>query len=129
MAEDNRIGEIRTRIAKISLREDGIVQMVVFPGAVYTLADTREGLAAIVNVSEGTRHPLLADARNLKKMDFAARQESATFKEVTSVAILIDSTVSRIIGNVFLTFNKMAFPIRLFSSEAEAIEWLKGFLE
>jgi hypothetical protein len=126
---DNHIGEIRTRVLKIWLREDGIVQNVVDPGAEYTLADVREGLAGIYKVSKGQRRPLLVDSRNLKSMDRNARQEMATFDEITSIAILIDSAVSRMIGNVFLATNKKSYPARLFTSEAEAIQWLKGFLE
>ena len=62
-------------------------------------------------------------------MERAAREELAAFEGVTSAAILIDSALSRMIGNVFITFNKPMFPTRLFISETEAIEWLKGFLE
>jgi hypothetical protein len=46
-----------------------------------------------------------------------------------SAAMLIDSAVSRMIGNIFLATQKTSFPVRLFNSEAEAIQWLKGFLE
>ena len=129
MVTDKPKGEIRTRVFKIWLREDGIVQNVVDPGAEYTLADATEVLAGIDKVSKGQRRPLLVDSRNIKSMDRNARQEVATFEGITSIAILIDSAVSRMIGNVFLTTNKRSFPARLFTSEAEAIEWLKGFLE
>ncbi|HKI53837.1 MAG TPA: hypothetical protein VJ987_06905, partial [Anaerolineales bacterium] len=95
---DIHIGEIRTRVANIWLREDGIVQIVVDPGCEYTLADTREGFEAIVKLSNGKRRPLLADGRNLKSLDSAARQEAAAFEEAMSGAILIDSAVSRMIG-------------------------------
>jgi len=129
MVTDNHIGEIRTRVLKIWLREDGIVQNVVDPGAEYTLADAREGLAGIDKVCKGQRCPLLVDSRNLKSMNRNARQEMAAFERITSIAILIDSAVSRMIGNVFLATNKKSYPARLFTSEAEAVEWLKGFLE
>jgi hypothetical protein len=129
MVTDIHIGEIRTRVAKIWLREDGIVQIGMDPGAKFTLVDTREGLEGIVKVSKGQRRPLLVDARNLKSADFAARHETATFEEITSVAILIDSALSRMIGNVLITFSKPTLPARIFTSEAEAVEWLKGFLE
>jgi hypothetical protein len=62
-------------------------------------------------------------------MERAAREELATVKGVTSVAILIDSALSRLIGNVLLNFSKPVTPMRLFTSETEANQWLKGFLE
>lgn len=129
MAEDNRIGEVRNRIEKVWLREDGIVQIVTLPGADYMLADAKQGIASVVQVSKGKRCPLLVDMRNIKSMDRTARQELAAYTGVTSVAVLVDSPVSRIIGNFFTAFNKSAVPLRLFSSEAEATEWLKGFLK
>jgi hypothetical protein len=129
MVTDNHIGEIRTRVAKVWLRDDGIVQLVIDPGAKYTLADIGEGNEGIVKLSKGQRRPLLVDAKNIKSVDFATRKEAATFAEITSVAILIDSALSRMIGNVFLATNKTSYPARLFTSEAEAIQWLKGFLE
>jgi hypothetical protein len=129
MVTDIHIEEIRTRVAKFWLREDGIVQFVVDPGCEYTLADAREGFETIIKVSKGKLRPLLADGRNLKSLDSGARQESAAFEEAMSGALLIDSPVSRIIGNVFINFSKPMIPVRLFTSEAEAIQWLKGFLE
>ncbi|MGB7874967.1 MAG: hypothetical protein WBL25_11340 [Anaerolineales bacterium] len=129
MVTDKPIGEIRTRVGKIWLRDDGIVQLVIDPGTKYTLADTRESSAGIVKLSKGQRLPLLADARNLKSVDFAARKETAAFDQVMSAAMLIESAVSRVIGNVFLASNKTSFPTRLFTSEAEAVEWLMEFLE
>jgi hypothetical protein len=129
MVTDNPMGEIRTRVGKIWLREDGIVHLVIDPGTKYTLADTRESSAGIVKLSEGQRRPLLADARDLKSVDLAARNETAAFEEVMAAAMLIDSAVSRMIGNIFLSTKKTSFPVRLFTSEAEAVEWLKEFLE
>ena len=129
MVTDNHIGEIRTRFAKIWLGEDGIVQMDIFTKAEYTLGDIRESLEGIGKVSKGQRRPLLVDARNVRSIDFAARQEAASYESATSVAILTDSPVSRFIGTVFMTLNKRAHPIRLFTSKAAAIQWLKGFLE
>jgi hypothetical protein len=129
MATDIHTGEIRTRFGKIWLREDGIIQFAIDPGAKFTLADTREGLAGIIKISNGQSRPLLVDARDLKSVDLAARNETAAFEEVLAAAMLIDSAVSRMIGNIFLATQKTSFPVRLFNSEAEAIQWLKGFLE
>jgi hypothetical protein len=39
-------------------------------------------------------------------------------------AILIDSSVSRVVGNFFLGINKPAVPTKLFTNEKEAVKWL-----
>ena len=44
-------------------------------------------------------------------------------------AIIVDSPVSRLIGSFFLGLNKPPFPTKLFTSEADAVEWLKGYLQ
>ncbi len=129
LVTDIHIKEVQNRIEKIWLREDGIIQDFVLPTAEYTLEDAKQGLAAIDQVSNGKLHPILVDTRNIKTMERAAREELAAVKGVTSAAILIDSALSRMIGNVLITFSKPVIPMRLFTSEAEAIEWLKGYLE
>jgi hypothetical protein len=129
MVTDNRIGEVQNRVEKIWLREDGIVQLVVLPGAEYTLAEAKQTLAGIDQVSNGKLRPILVDFRNIKTMERAAREELAACQGVTSAAILIDSALSRMIGNVLITFSKPTLPARIYNSEAAAIEWLKEFLE
>jgi len=123
---------ILTRVAKVWLGENGIVQLNNFPNTQETLADAKENIAAVAKASQGRRLPLLADLRNLKSIDREAREyyagnEAAKF--FRACVLLIDSPVSRIMGNFFLNFNKPKFPVKLFTSESEAIEWLKGFIQ
>ncbi len=129
LVTDIHIKEVQNRIEKIWLREDGIIQDFVLPTAEYTLEDAKQGLAAIDQVSNGKLRPMLVDLRNIKTMDRAARQEAAAFEGVTSSAILIGSALSRFIGNIIIKFTDNVSRVGLFTSEAEAIEWLKEFLE
>ena len=129
MITDHQIGEIQNLVEKIWLREDGIVQIFVKPGAVYTLTEAKKTLAGIDQVSNGKLRPVLVDFRNIKTMERSARQELAACKRVTSAAILINSTLSQLIGNALITFSKPTLPARIFNSETEATKWLKDFLE
>ena len=122
--------EIVTRIAKIYLGEDSIVRAAYFPKAEETLTDAKENIAAVAKVSKGQKYPILVDYRKVKSVAREARAYYAgkeTAKVVNAVAILIGSLVSRVIANFFLGLNKPKFPVKLFTSEADAIEWLKGF--
>jgi hypothetical protein len=47
--------------------------------------------------------------------------------KINSMAVLIKSPISRVVGNFFLGINKPAVPTRLFDNEADALEWLKKF--
>ena len=57
MVTDTRIEVVQTRVEKIWLREDGIIQIVAMPKAEYMLADAKEGIAGIVQVSKGRATP------------------------------------------------------------------------
>jgi len=118
---------------KIWLGEDGIVRSVsTRPQYKLMLAETKEILSAILKVSNGKKRPYCADSSDIRYADRESREYAASeeFAEaITAMAILIGSPVSKIIGNFFLNINKPKFPTRLFISETEAIEWLKGFIE
>jgi hypothetical protein len=51
-----------------------------------------------------------------------------TAKVQSAAGLLIGSPLTRAIGNFFMGLNKPLIPTRLFTSEAEAIAWLKGFV-
>ena len=43
---------------------------------------------------------------------------------ITASALLVESALSRMIGNIFLTINKPDVPVKLFTNEQEAKKWL-----
>lgn len=111
--------------------KDGIARTKVKPSAEVTLEDAKENSIAVNALSEGDSFPLLIDSRNIRSISKEARdffsmnnRESA----VVAFAIIIDSPLSRIIGNFFMGLNKPRVPARLFTGEKEAIKWLKEFL-
>ena len=124
--------EITTRTGKQWLGDDGIVRQVVFPGAEQTLADAVEHIRAIAALMPGGRRgPLLVDLRGTAAASREARAYFAgpeTAKVVSAVALLVGSPISSVIGNFFLRLNQPRYPTRLFTDEAEALPWLKGFL-
>lgn len=73
--------------------------------------------------------PTISDVRNLRSIDRAARAYCAGPVPVgvcLAVAVIVDSPLSRVIGNIFLGLNKPRVPLRLFSDVSEAEAWLKG---
>jgi hypothetical protein len=129
---DDTMGEqVRTRTSTHFLGDDGIVRTVLDEGAEETLADAKASIASIVRVSNGMKRPLLVDLRGVKSQDRGARVYYSGPESVASTlgtAILVGSPVSRMLGNFFLGFNKPAIQIKLFTSEADAIQWLKELL-
>jgi hypothetical protein len=121
--------ELRSQI--IWIDSDGILRTQVKPHVHLTLEDALEALERMRELSAGKKHPVLVDLTGCKGIDREARAYYAgeeTAKLGLAAALLIGSPLARAIGNFFLGINKPVFPARLFTSEAEALTWLKGFL-
>lgn len=116
---------INTRIAVVWIAPDGILRIVCKPHKTQaTDADVEAINQAIKELSRGGKFPVLADIRNLKTITREARMfpcNNPGIGEVNAVALLVKSPVSRIIGNFFLGFNKLACPTELFTSENDVI--------
>jgi hypothetical protein len=110
---------------------DGIARTKVKDGANVTLPEAKENSVAVNNLSTaGNTFPLLIDSRNIHSITKEARDFfSMNNREscILAFAIIIDSPLSRIIGNFFMGLNKPRVPARLFTDEKEALNWLKEF--
>ena len=120
------------RVAKLWLGEDGIVRIIHLPGAEVTLEDAQETMAAYLKLYKGKRRPLFIDTKTMKSMSretrkYYASEEAA--KVVSAAAIIVGTSVSRVLGNFYIGLSNPHLPSRLFSSEDEALEWLRGYLE
>ena len=76
------------------------------------------------------RLPMLVDVRTVSAIDREARAHLAGPEGArinSAVALLVGSPLSQAIGNFFLGLNKPLIPCRLFTTEPEALAWLRGF--
>lgn len=124
------LGAVSTRTATVSLRADGILQVVYFPNIRETLADAQANVAASRSLSPEKRRPLLVDIRVMRGIDRGARvyySSAETAQTITALALLVESPLSRLLANFFMGLNKVQVPTRLFTAEDKAVEWLKGF--
>lgn len=121
-----------SRVARLWLGEDGIVRIIHVPGAKVTLEDAQETMAAYLKLNKGKRRPLLVDTKTMKSMTRETRQYYAggeAAKVASAAAIIVGTPVSRVLGNFYIGLSNPHLPSRLFSSEDEALEWLKGYIE
>ena len=124
--------EQTSRVAKIWVGEDGIARINHVPDAEVTLEDAHETMAAYLKLNKGKRMPLLIDTRTMKSLargarHFFAGEEAAAC--ASAAAIIVGTPVSKVLGNFYLGLSNPHLPSRLFSSEDEALAWLKGYLE
>ena len=99
------------------------------PGSEIQLQDAKDNTAAVIKISDGIIYPILVDLREIKSISKEARDHFSMrgrSPNVTAVAMLVRSPVSRIIGNFFIGFSKPVVPTRMFNEEKDAIRWVKN---
>lgn len=107
--------------------DDGIARTKVKKDAEVELEDAIENSGVVNSFYVDEKFPLLIDSRGIKSISREARAHFTTNGRKTNTmafAILIDSSVSRVVGNFFLGINKPAVPTKLFTNEKEAVKWL-----
>ena len=123
---------IETRTAKIFLGEDNIIKMIYLKHKVETLEDAIKNVNASAEISNNQKLPLIVDLRLLKSIDRKVRAYYAG-DEMTKVfkacVVLVDSFISKTMGNFFINFSNPKTPVKLFSDEKKGIKWLKGFVK
>ena len=110
---------------------DGIARTKVKPQAEVTLKESLENSAAVNNLYVNKKFPLLIDSRPIKSISKEARDNFSIKNRSTNInsfAIIIESPLSRIIGNFFMGLNKPSVPAKLFNNEQDAIAWLKQYV-
>jgi len=121
---------IETRTANIWLEDDGIIRLMGKPNSDISLTDLKENLTICEEVSKGIRRPLFVSMSKIKSMDrssrITAQEDSVRF--VTAVALFVDTNVGKVLGNFFLGMYKPPYPLKMFTAETDATDWLKRYL-
>ena len=124
--------QLRTRTLISRIDADGIMHITYLPGVEQTVADAEENFRLGTAMWGEGPWPILVDIRAVKFLSREVRQYNSR-PEVTrrskAVALLVESALSKIIANLFVTITKPTAPTRIFTDEAEARAWLKGFVE
>ena len=123
---------IETSVATISKVESGIARIIYKAEARVTITKARENVEAVAKGVGGVYSPVFIAIRPVSTIDRDSRQyfSGEEAGEVTSAtALLVDSPISRVIGNFFIGVNRSEWPVRMFSGESEAMVWLEGFLD
>lgn len=123
---------ITTKTAKITLGEDGIVRIRVLLGTRETIATAQENAAAFRKLCGEKQRPVLIDMAGALWAPQEVRRlysDMSLSSPIAAAALIVPNPVSRVIGSFYLGFNKPHHPVKLFTSETPAIEWLKNFKE
>ena len=107
-------------------------------GIAYCIIKTRkiDGQVAREMVSlrhqffKGRHFPSIVDVRSVKSVTKEARDIFASHDGTVmlkAAALVTSSVIGKMLATFFMTFNKPNIPIKLFSAEDEAVEWLASY--
>lgn len=112
------------------LRPDGIVQVQWAPRLEIGLEDATAAIEAMTQLTGGRQSRLLVEMHDPGHQTRAARLELARRDDtVSAVAVIVDTPLSRMLGNFFLSVSKPLYGTRLFGNEASAVAWLHGLVD
>ena len=119
---------IQTRTARIGVNQRGIIVVQIQPDLEQSVEDAIANLDACVEAVGGEKRPVCVDIRKARPLSPDARKQYSG-KNVGSrfkaVGMVVDGNpVGLAIGNVYLTVAKVEIPMKLFTKQQTAIDWL-----
>lgn len=107
--------------------KDGIAHLVYKPLDLLDLEIAKVMVRDRVEFKEGMSYPTLFDIRNIASTSKEARDYMANEGNelVTASALLVNSPVTKMIGNFFISVSKPKNPTRIFTEKEKSLEWLQ----
>jgi hypothetical protein len=131
LSDSKIVEQQRFQFYTVALTFDNIIRVDVAGNHEIDVADVKIIVDAIEKIGEGKIYPLLIVTGEYTLPTPEARAYIATSESdpfASAEAYVVKSLSQKLVGNVFLSFNKPARPTKIFNSEEKALEWLKGFL-
>lgn len=116
---------------RIWLGDDGIMRIEFPQDYHFTLEDVRDLNCRHREIS-CERRPLLAYSQSVAAAEHEAQQFASSeevVEVVSALAIIVHSFFTRAMAEIFMKFHKPPYPTRVFTSEADALEWLEPYCE
>jgi len=127
-----KVGVTELRAYYTWMGEDGVARTQVKPGSEVVLEDAEENSKAVNSLYGPDLYPIIIDTRKIKSITKEARDffsMRGRESRVYGFAILVDSPLSKIIGNFFMGLNKPRVPVKLFMKEEKAVYWCKKLIK
>lgn len=108
---------------------NNVIRFDALEGVEQSLADAKENMDAVKQVSDGKKLGMLVNLSKSKGLGPEAREyygSDAVRPLYRALAIVGSSPVSRMLANMWFTiYGDKYCPTRVFATEADAIAWLK----
>ena len=121
---------ISTRTALISKKYENLILIKMKDGIEMGAEEESENLQAGTKLANNKKHLVLVDGRCDLTIDdegrrFMAGAETAKYR--IAVAVIANNIAVQLLINFLVKFHKPLTPTALFSSERDALVWLKTF--
>ena len=125
------LDEQRFNTTSVAIRSDGIAHVKVDANTEIDVPHVIMIVEALKEIGKEKEFPLLIVVGEYTLPTAEARAYIATPESdpyASAEAYVVKSFTQKLVGNVYLSFNKPARPTRIFNEESKAIEWLMSFL-
>ncbi|MEK6256192.1 MAG: hypothetical protein N2C13_02600 [Chloroflexota bacterium] len=122
--------DFHSSIAEIWIDDNGICRAVLAPLSDIGIQETKEFFVIQKQILADKRVPVLFDMRGLNSSTVESRTYAAQHArelQATAIAILDNTSLGHVLGNLFVRLSKPHYPTKLFSKENEAIVWLNTY--
>jgi|ERR1051326_226765 hypothetical protein len=122
---------IAIREADITLRADGIIQILYREGTVIDLDVQKRVLDVFIELTGDVKRPMLFEALDQCSVTREARENAIKMEDkvpASAYAVVAQSLAYKLIANFYLKVNKPKSPYRVFNNKEEALDWLRLFL-
>jgi len=116
---------------KVTLGDDGILRVDFSRYDRITLASMSYAHAQHVALSPDGKIPVLIKGAGIASVEYKAQRYLSSPEVsagVSAGAIVVKSFLERHLARMFLTYHRPPYPVQVFSDEADALAWLRGFL-
>ena len=132
--QNKKVEIIATEICEVftmKLRSDGILHSHTSCDKEFNIESLKKFNVVMGEMLNHRMAPLLITLDEfaippVETREFWAKKESCTY--ASADAYITNYLGHKIIGNIYLKFNKPGRPTRIFTNKEDAIEWLKTFL-
>jgi hypothetical protein len=122
------IDKIELKNSIVGLRQDGIVHIMMKSNFDLRIADVDEINESVIKFGRGQKIITMLTAGEEITIDVEVREYAATQSQhVSACAIIVNSLIYKLVTNFYIYFQRPHYPIKIFNSEENALEWLKQF--
>lgn len=115
----------RNTLFNLELDSGGLLRLTWARDASITEADAEAAMREVDALCGESRHPMLVDMATTSEVSRGARAVFGRPCQASRIALLGTSPVDRVLANFFLGLDRLPCPTKFFTSEADALSWLK----